>query len=186
MTFFANSGVAWPNLEKQTQEAGAKSLDAGSRIWKILAHLENRQEQHLDRREIIICAESFQRASDLYSEIAGRLRYEKVDRITPAEIDLAAVNIPARPYYYDERFYYGDSLFYEMFLYRSEVSLGDLYRELAQRTTHLAASLRAFEIERENEDLAPQAFQLMKQWEILATLGRVVAVINRRSSTKGG
>ena len=176
MTFFANSGVAWPKFEQETREAGTESLDAASRIWKILAALEDRDGRNVEREEFTKCAKSLQHASDIYNKVAIELRYEKVASITPAELDLAALHHP----YYD-----GNIFFYKMFIEDSDISVGRLYDELAQRTAHLAASIRAFEVERDNADLAPQAFQLMKQWEILAVLGRVVAVLNRRQMRHG-
>lgn len=179
MTFFANSGITWPKFERETREAGAHSLDAASRIWKLLAYLEDRYDRNFDQDEIANCASSLDLASNIYSDIADQLKYEIIPGVTAAELDLASVNFPIRHSIYGSPRRYQQSFFYALFL-DDDISLGRLYLELSQRSAHLAASVRALDIKRESKDLAPQAFQLMKQWEILAILGRIVAVLNRR------
>ena len=121
MTFFANSGVTWPNIEHETREAGAKSLDAASRIWKILAALEDRENHSPKQEDLVSCAYSLQSASDIYSKIADQLKHETVEGITPAELDLAALNVPPR-------YIYRDMPFYKLFLNDSSISVGRLYR----------------------------------------------------------
>lgn len=86
MTFFANSGVAWPRYEEEMRQAGAKSLDAISQTWRLFADLEGRREDvHVDTPTLFRSAESLQEASSSYSLIAGHLRGVIVDPITPAE-----------------------------------------------------------------------------------------------------
>jgi hypothetical protein len=183
MTLFANSGVAWPTLEEATRLAGARSLDAFSQIWQVLADLEGRRERSFGTSDLLPSAESLQEASSAYARIAEELRGVIIDRMTPAELDIAGINVPSRRLLYSDPDYWSHS-FFRLFL-ENGVQLGSLYRELAQRTANLASSIRAFEVRRPNADLAPQAFQLMQQLETLAILGRAVAVLNQRRPGSG-
>ncbi|WP_321870688.1 hypothetical protein [Burkholderia ubonensis] len=182
MTFFANSGVAWPKVEYLTRDAGTRSLDAASQIWKLLADLEALDQRHPEQSDIFRCVQNLELASKSYYEIANLLGNEMVSSMTPAEIELAAVTIPPRYAYYPERFFYPNDRFYDLFLGDGDISVAALYREMAQRMSALAIAIRTFDVDHdERANLAPQAFQMMKQWEMLATLGRIIAVLGRRS-----
>ncbi|HEU0217781.1 MAG TPA: hypothetical protein VFQ90_14080, partial [Stellaceae bacterium] len=41
MTFFANSGLRFPNLAHPTQEAGTRALEGAGEIWHFLSGIEN-------------------------------------------------------------------------------------------------------------------------------------------------
>lgn len=178
MTFFANSGVSWPKYENDTKRAGTLSLNAFSQIWKLLAELESRSEALHGSADFTNSAESLKDAANTYDRMAEDLRDVSIAPLTPAEFELAGINLPSRRFYSDDR-YLSDS-FFGLFI-EGSVVLGRLYKELSQRTAILASSMRAFEIQRSNADLVPQAFQFMKQIEVLATLGRVIAVLNQRN-----
>lgn len=183
MTFFANSGVAWPKVEYLTRSAGTRSLDAASQIWKMLADLEapDADQRYPERGDLFRCAEMLESASTSYYEIADDLGNETAPRMTPAELELAAVSIPPRYAYYPERFFRPTDPFYDLFFGEPDISVAALYHEMAQRASTLAGAIRTFDVEHDKRtDLAPQAFQMMKQWEMLATLGRIIAVLGRR------
>jgi hypothetical protein len=167
MTFFANAGVAWPRFEEATRLAGAQTLAAFSQIWRVLADLEGRGERSLGASDLLTSAESLQEASGAYARIGEELRHVIIDPMTPGELDMAGI-----PDYWSRSVF---GLFLE-----DGVQLGGLYGELAQRTANLASSIRVLEVRRANANLALQAFQLMQQLEVLAILGRAVAVLNRR------
>ena len=40
MTFFANSGITWPQHEAATRQAGGDTFEAVSDLWKIFATIE--------------------------------------------------------------------------------------------------------------------------------------------------
>lgn len=179
MSFFANSGVAWPQHENDTRRAGAQSLEAFSKVWHALADMERRGESTFSDVELSDTANSLQSAVQIYTQLAEEFRNINLDPMTPAEFDLAGLNLSMREFY-DARLYLAPESFYVLFL-ESRINLGKLYKELAQRTKNFASSLRAFEAQRSNVDLSPQVFQFMKQLEALAILGRVVAVLNQRA-----
>ena len=178
MTFFANTGITWPELKQETLDAGAASLQAASLLWRVFAGLEYREmspeRRELEgeiRKDLSACAESLRMASKIYRRVADKLQEETLSPLTPAELDLASLRAPFR--------YDGDPLF-DLYSSQPRISVGALYLELSQRTANLAAAVATFEIDHGGFDLAPQVFQMMRQWEALAALGRVVAVLNRR------
>lgn len=174
MTFFANSGTAWPRYESETREAGGDALDAASQLWKIFSILErDRQEsnQTITPEMMQNCAYKLDSASSVYRDIALQIGEEYIEGLTLADVELAALH-PYRSGPYDEEF---------MELFRGgRLSGAKLYVELAQRLAALASSVRAFEPRRQRRDLAPQIFRMMQEWERVDQLGRVIAVVNRR------
>ena len=174
MTFFANSGIAWPKLEQQTREAGADSLEGGSQLWMLFARLERGAPEPGNRDAIAQAAEQLDRASNVYRSIAAQLDGQIVDGLSPSELELAAVRV--RPTSYDE----------EWALDRLErmrhIPIAESYRELSRRLRTLASNLRAFAPNREDTDLAPSVFGMMRQWEMIASLARIIAVVSRRSN----
>jgi hypothetical protein len=177
MTFFANSGIAWPNYAVATQHAGTQSLEAFSEIWRLLAALEARGDQSVAYVDIDLTksAKSLESAGLTYETIAQTLRNVTIAALTPAEYELAGLTpFVVYPSYLDASIY---SLFAG-----KEIRPSQLYQELAQRTNTLAAFMKAFEPKRSNPDLVPQAFQFMRQLEVLSTLGRIIAVLNQRKT----
>lgn len=172
MTFFANSGTTWPHYDGQTRRAGTQSLEAASRLWKIFAALESGDSRNISREDIIACADQLQEAAGIYGRIGDALSNATVSGLTPAELELAALQLPYR---------YGEDPFFD----RSSLPIGKLYLDLSQRALILASLVRTFQLSDERrpheiDDLAPQVFLMMRQWEALAILGRVIAVLNRR------
>jgi hypothetical protein len=175
MTFFANSGVAWPNVELITRQAGEKALQGGSRLWQFLAGLEGRSPDSRgesdERGDRITNTELLRDAAQGYRAVIDQIDGGLVAELSLAEMELA--NIGPYPFYY-----YGFP--YPDFDRRGPVSVRDLYNELALRLEVLASHIISFEPQRDKRDLAPQTFLLMRQWEALATLARIIAVLNRR------
>jgi len=181
MTFFANSGVAWPKLEQITQKAGQRSFEAASELWGVLASIEGSQADSkpdggYTAERIYRLSNSLKEVARQYREVAEQTDDRYASSLSLAEFELAAILPSGR---YERRLY--DLPYYRYF--DEDVSVRDLYRELATRLEILAAQLAALEpTSREKEDLAPQVFQIMLQWEQLAVLGRLIAVMNRRKS----
>lgn len=178
MTFFANSGIAWPKYEEDSRRAGTMSLDAISQVWQLFASLEARSERfdgNVDGSSVSHSADSFQKAAGTYYRMADGLEDVFIDHLSGAEVELAGINLPNRRFYDGP---YSDWLG-DLFS-RGSIPIGRVYKELAQRAEHLSSSIRAIEIRRDNSILAPQVFQIMKQLETLAILGRIVAVLNLR------
>jgi hypothetical protein len=178
MMFFANSGVAWPKLEQQTRQAGSDSLEAASHLWRFIARLERRQSEPIDLDDLLQCIEQLDRASRAYSKIASELTGEIVGGLTDSEFE--AVGLRRGPYaYYDD---------WSLRSFLEEdvgVPIGYLYLDLSRRIELLASALRVFEPNREDRDLVPSVFGMMRQWERIATTGRIIAILNRRSATDG-
>lgn len=185
MTFFANAGIVLPELGQQTADAGASSLRAISTLWNAFANLEGGHwDSDVDTKALLENAGALWNASRIYHEIAIQTRDTTVDQITPAELDLAGVNVPWS--FFDESFRWWSGTFFALFL-DDPINIGNLYNEVAQRNETLASTIsgfasstRTFGIEQKYDYLAPQAFQIMKQIEALAILGRIISVLNRR------
>jgi hypothetical protein len=179
MTLFANSGVAWPRHEPETKDAGAKSLEAASGLFRILGTLEaDSQAAQPMEFEIGRCAESLNEAAQIYTRVAESLAGELVSPLTPSEIELAAV-----PRY--QRRYIDDDFYEPPFRYRGPVPIGELYRDLAHRLSRLASAVRMLNTSERNFDLAPQVFEILKLWESVSTLARLIATLGRRSPRGG-
>ena len=170
MTFFANSGIAWPRLDQQTQEAGEKSLDAAARLFKVLAAIEGKRF-FIGSDDLDVCASELDRASSIYTEIAEGASNEYVKGLSPSEIEFAALPL--------QRSYRNDPYF-ELFLDHGKISIKDLYRELAQRASRLSSAVKIFNPNKEPLDLAGSAFQMMQLWDSMTTLARVIATLGRR------
>src|SRR6266566_5290793 len=80
MTFFANSGVAWPDFEKDTRDAGAGALRAASRLLQAFADLESGKTVSISEDDVEFCAEALNGAAKTYSRIAYQLRDATVSR----------------------------------------------------------------------------------------------------------
>lgn len=170
MTFFANSGVSFPDFRKETEFAGEQSLLAGSRLWKFFSQLEGNKNREIDEGEINECINELLMAAKTYHGIALALKNEGVGPLTPAEIDLAALH--GTQGYYDYRRFGGPDR-------ADHIPVGALYLELAKRLSTLASALRGFDPFRP-DGLGMQVFQMMRHWEMAAGLGRVIAVLNAR------
>jgi len=173
MVFFANSGTTWPNLEHLTQEAGHDALDGASKLWRALALIEGREltltEKDEEREKLAGAASQLRNAARLYRDVESKISNGLTEKLSPAEIDLAAlVNVTSH-----------DSPFYDLFLL-NYINVQKLYNEIAIRLEILASGIAFFDPGREKNELSPQVFQMMKQWDCLSTLGRVIAVLNRR------
>ena len=180
MTLFANSGVAWPRHEPETKDAGKKSLEAASDLFRILAALEgDSQTSQLTDFDLVRCAESLDQAAQSYARVGDSLAGEVVKPLTRSEFELAAV-----PWYW--RRHIGDDFDEPPFLYRGRVPIGDLYRDLSYRLSRLASAIRALKTSENSFDLAPQVFEMLKLWESVSTLARLIATLGRRIPQAGG
>jgi hypothetical protein len=180
MTLFANSGVAWPKHEPETKDAGAKSLDAASGLFRILATLEAgpQSPQSLDY-ELARCVESLNEAARIYASVGDSLAGEVVRPLTPSEFELAAL-----PRY--QRRYIDDDFYDRRFPYRGAMPIGELYADLAHRLSRLASSIKTLKTSERSFDLAPQVFEILKLWESVSTLSRLIATLGRRDPQVGG
>jgi hypothetical protein len=91
MTFFANSGVAWPNSYQSTREAGQRALEAGARLWQLLGIIEGRDPASVDGtdEQRLMIAAMLKEVSGRYREIANKeLNDSSVPGLSLAEMDL--------------------------------------------------------------------------------------------------
>jgi hypothetical protein len=171
MVFFANTGTCFPNLTAQTRTAGAQVLEAISNIWGYFATLERDDGKSITRASVINTAQELDTAAAAYYQIASTLISVRVPQLTAAELTTAAVPQGLG----------SDAEQVSAMVYSQLVEIGYLYREVAQRSQGIATALRALAFDREIEDLAPQVFSIMRQIELLTSLGRIIAVLNRRT-----
>jgi hypothetical protein len=166
VTIFANSGPKWRTTEETTTNAGTQALEAASGLWRLLAAIES--GKGADQSKTVARAyEKVTAAMELYESIVPTVDDSPLPPLSPAEFQGAALYpYPSHP----------DASFIEY----SSASPQKLYRELITRLDTLRRRLNSLDLQKPKEDLAPQAFQLMQDWEALARLGRVIAVINRR------
>ena len=170
MTLFANSGIAWPKFEQQTQEAGRKSLEAASSLFKVLAAVEGKTNV-VSIEELESCSRALDSAANTYALVAEQVSVDSVPTLSPSELELAAIPIHCRHY---------DEPFNELFLQGSNILIRDLYLELSQRAFRLSAAVRIFNPKNNAVDLAASVFQMMQLWETMAVLARVIATLGRR------
>lgn len=171
MTFFANSGVAWPNLQLDTAVAGQMSLEAASDMWALVAMLENPRGAVTSFNLTDRAADAgnkFKEAADQYRKIAARVDDKALPALSPAELDLASLDGDTA------REFGQDSV-----QSRLMPSPRSLYEQLAKRLETLASRLMGLNFQKA-DDLHPGVFKLMRDWESLTTLGRLIAVANLR------
>jgi hypothetical protein len=166
MTFFANSGAKFPNLEQPTREAGSRALRGAADLWRLFATIEGRSDGagEDDERIIKACIENLTRSLDIYKSIISNISTEDA-RLSPAEMELANI---------------GPSWEGDWYYTLPPWDLRRLYTEIVRRLEMLISQLHAFEVRLNKENLVQQVFSMMRQWETLARLGRVIAVVNRR------
>ena len=168
MTFFANSGISWPNLHTITSDAGSKTLDAASDLLEILAALEGDTDKDLQTIKNN-ASRKLDKAITLYKKILDDVDDVPLAPLSTAEYELASIeHFPPFPIYppYTRDGYLG--------------SPRQLYSEIIVRLQTLSSRLTDFDVAKPKEQLAYQAFQLMHDWERLAILARIIAVANRR------
>lgn len=170
MTFFANSGVAWPKVEHETSQAGAEALSAASDIFSALAKIERGEDTDVAFPTTMSDAGiKLQRAIDIYKHILLTFGDRVLPPLSPAEYELASIE----PYWtYDE-------------LWRPDLGLNtahQLYSELIMRLTAVRSRALHFPTNKPKYDVAINAFELMLEWEKAARLARVISVFNRRFS----
>jgi hypothetical protein len=171
MTFFANSGVAWPDVENETRQAGADSLRAASRLFDIFANLESGDTLSVSEDEAVFCAEALKRTANTYQRIGTELRDATVPTNVLTQSEFADWFGPFP--YVEETWLHDWSL-------GSSIPVGAMFRELSKRADTLAATIRDLKPDIKAWDLAPTVFRIMKQWEALERLARFVAAVNRR------
>ena len=170
MTLFANSGVAWPNQERVTRDAGAKSLDAASAIFRALAAIESEAQPPFDSN-LERSSELLIDASNTYLAVSRQLSNEYVERLSPSELELAVLPLQRRPY---------DDPLFELFLNTHRISMQQLYAELSQRAERLSVAVKSLNVKQTATVIAPQVFQIFALWESMTVLARVIAILGRR------
>ncbi len=170
MTLFENSGIDWPDLEKETRKTGGNVLNAISELFSVFASIEMGDSSFRDLSHI---EESLANAGYSYALVAKQLSEEFADSLSPSELELASLPIQRLPY---------DDPLFALFLNTPRVSMHQLYFELSQRTARLRTAIRVFNPNLEATDLAPQVFQMMSLLDSMIIIARVIAVIGRRQS----
>ena len=170
MTLFANSGVAWPNQERSTRDAGAKSLDAASAIFRALAAIEVGSQLPLDSN-LERSSELLLQASIIYATVSRQLSNEYSERLSPSELELAALPLQRRPY---------DDPLFDLFTNTRRISMQQLYAELSQRAERLSVVVKSINVSQAATVVAPQVFQIFALWESMTILARVIAILGRR------
>jgi hypothetical protein len=177
MTFFANAGVQWPTLQSQLQQAGTQALSGGAELWQLFSKIEGWQLDQVstlgDEKDVKDrCVKALRQAADSYSSNLDSIGTLPLDTLTPAEFDLAA--LPRR--YYDDEYPY---------LLGLHFNARDLYRELIARIRNLASQVKTLDLGSDRRDLAAQIFRAMQAWELIASLARLIAVLNQRPEGSG-
>ncbi|MFS8115004.1 hypothetical protein QD460_25010 [Rhizobium jaguaris] len=167
MVFFANSGITWPHLESLTSDAGSQSLEAASELLSVIAKMEGRTETRPEDQSHAIdeIARKFRSAADLYEKAIPQVDDRILFPLSLAEVELASVYGP--PWRDPDFFPTTPKL---------------AYRDLASRLYTLAANVTDIKFEKPKSELAPLIFQLMGEWERLASMARLIAVLNLRKS----
>jgi hypothetical protein len=180
MTFFANAGVKWPSAEIELQQAGTQALSGGADFWRLVSTIEAWETHDSARRDVReaqamqkSCARTLAGAANKYYGLlvvdSPAFEFERpIDPPTPEELEQAAtifpIGFPSRPY-----------------RERGEFTISSLYGELADRLDALAVHVRGLDLAQDQRELAFEIFKAMRQWELIAWLARLIAVLNRRT-----
>jgi hypothetical protein len=113
--------------------------------------------------------DALQKAADTYSSSLKSIGDVIVGPITPAELDLAALPYP---------YYYGPSQYSD-----GGFTTRDLYSELIVRIRTLASQVKTLDLKNSRRDLASQVFRAMREWELISSIARLIAVVNLRSDS---
>lgn len=170
MTFFANSGVKFPNLEQPTREAGQRALEGAADLWRLFANIEGRIGETKPHEQSMrqVATANLEQALAIYRGIINDIPPQSVT-LSPAEIELIGG--------YDVRF------LHEWPHPAWQWDLRELYLELIKRLEILIGQLRSTEITAEKQHLVQPVFSMMKQWETLALLGRIISVVNQKRTS---
>lgn len=162
MVFFANSGAGYP-IEPMTEEAGSTALDAASDMWQMISRLENRNRKW------------HQKTADLARSSSEKLRksaryYEDIAAFT-----IGDNNIDIRSALQTAKVSLNSSLNQNENPIRS---IKNLYLELSKRLYILSEAIDRIDIGRDNFYIRDEIFDIMRKWEIAASLARLIAVGN--------
>ena len=174
MILFANSNPTPRDLRMKTQAAGALVLHTISEVWKYAAALERDEGKNVPQSNVSDTATNLDNAATEYFDVAKAFQKVTVFGLTSAEREIARVPLDLG----------GDAEALSTMIAASEVKMETLYFDVGQRLQDLAAGLRSLPFDRDVADLAPQVFGMMRKIELLSSLGRVIAVLNRRSPDK--
>jgi hypothetical protein len=173
MVFFANSGNALPHLEQKTREAGASTLQAAAEFWQVLGDIEGRAsdfaKRDSERERLQLCVDRLRNAATTYQSMLDQIPPDRLWEVSEAELQVAALDMPSLhqlPYYRPR--------------HPRRVNLKHLYAELIEKLQRIADEILALDWGGSKEDLAPQVFILMRRWENLTNLGRLIVVVNHR------
>jgi hypothetical protein len=131
MTFFANSGFKFPDLEQPTREAGRRTLGAASELWRIFSIIEGREEGRIEPEPALIrsCSEALVESASIYRGLLQQIPDEYVPALSRAEFELTAIRN------------YPSDIFYDSMPF-SRNTVRAMYEEVIRRLDILAAELR--------------------------------------------
>jgi hypothetical protein len=181
MTFFANAGVKWPTIQSELRQAGTYALSGGADLWQLLSEIEGWQSDKVTthvKEETIKkrCLQELQNAADTYSSGIKTIGGDDiVAPFTLAELGLAAV-----PFNYDGLDGY---VFRDGSIFRGVVTTRDLYNLLIARIRHLSSQVETLDLKSDRRNLTYQVFRIMREWESVSSIARVIAVVNLRNDS---
>ena len=169
MTFFANAGINWPNVEAQLREAGTHALDGGAHFWGFITALERSspdggEDFRFAEQVRDICIRRLLEAADIYSANLKSIGDINVRQLDQSEVQLIDGLRPPSDRFLIE----GRSL-----------NVRQLYELLIRRIREFAEQVSNLDVRRPKE-LTPRVFQSMQHWERIAVLARLIAVLNLR------
>jgi hypothetical protein len=176
MTFFANAGVKWPKVEYELRNAGTHALEAGAELWRLMSKIEgwpsDRKAEIADEDSIRLhCVRILKDAAEIYFRSIEEIGEEIVQPFTEAEINLAAIP------------FFSDGI--EYFIFRSGFTMRELYLALIDRIKKLSSLLADLNLNNDRRELIPQVFRAMREWELISSSARIIAVVNLRHDGRG-
>jgi hypothetical protein len=173
MTFFANAGVKWPKVESELRDAGTHALAAGAELWRLISKIESRPSdrgtQIADEDGIRLnCVSTLKEAVEIYSRSLKEIGEDTVLPLTETEVRLAAIP------------YFSDGI--ENYIFRSGgATTRELYFALIHRIQNLSSLVANLNLNNDRRELIPQVFRAMREWELISTTARMIAVVNLRN-----
>jgi hypothetical protein len=173
MTFFANAGISWPNVEAQLREAGTQALDAGANFWAFISEMERWSADEVGDFEGAenlrnTCIKKLYEASDIYSNNLNSIGDIQVRALDPFEYNLV------------DGFFRGSNGYFTL---EDPYDVRTLYETLILLIRDLARQLAILDVKR-RKDITPLVFRSMQQWELITAHARLIAVLNSRPNAR--
>jgi hypothetical protein len=170
MTFFADAGIRWPNFEPPLRSAAIDALGGASQLYKLMQLLEVGEPDEADHLKEQVVS-SLQKAASVYNNLPKDFGDRPLrEDITTNDLLEAGIS---------PQFFFDNYPFRRTFTFLR--TFRDAYGWIARDLEDAISDVRALESRGDSRLAARRAFSAMAAWEKASTLGRLLAVLNRKA-----